>query len=158
MIYLRTFLRTCNGKRLVEPALTHRIRGKKRPGDRDVQGRVGIPCSSTDMEAEPQALGMLFPTTSSSGKESSCFEIEINLPESKRALKKFYQDPEAFVVSMMKRKQVEVRERFLKRDEKEQFAAAKAKEVRSYIRAQCFESVPADRRPDPHVQWECAEC
>ena len=147
-----------------EPTLSHRIRGKKRPGEPPSTERASIPRARTDMDADFLETTAAY-SSSSTCTASPCFEIEINLPESKRGLKRFYQDPEAFVVSQMKRKQVEVRERFLSPEEKEQFKAAKSKEVRSYIRAQCFETVPPDKRPDPQhavgmrwvLTWKSAE-
>ena len=66
------------------------------------------------------------------------FEIEIEL-----------RDPEAYMVSQMKKRQVEVRERNLSPEEKAQFREAKMKDVRSFLRAQCFEVVPKHLQPDP---------
>ena len=72
----------------------------------------------------------------------SAVEISIDIPNSKRGLKRFIEDPVAFVVSQMKRNTVEVRERTLTDEELAQFKQAKDKEVRSYIQSHCFKVLP----------------
>ena len=124
-----------------DPPLTHRIRGKKRTVESQQEGRAAQPRRDGHEDADFHNLPE--PTSTS----IPCFEIEINLPESKRGLQKFLADPEAYMVSQMKRKQVEVRERFLSPEEREQFRQAKTKEVRSYLRAQCFELMPKAKQP-----------
>ena len=127
-----------------QPVLSHRIRGKKRPHEQPPEGRPPEPRGSDEamkavVEGSPKR----------SGVSDVCFEIEIEFPESKRGIKKFLQNPEAFVVSQLKRKQVEVHERNLSPQERAQFREAKMKEVRSFISAQCFELVPKHLQPDP---------
>ena len=125
-----------------EPVLTHRIRGKKRVGASQPSTRSTAPRKEPDDDPALQATN-----TNASSSPTPCFEIEILLPDSKRGLKKFLQNPEAYMVSQMKRKQVEVREKYLSPEEKEQFRQAKAKEVRSFLRAQCFEMAPKEKQP-----------
>lgn len=76
------------------------------------------------------------------------YEIDLHLPESKRGWNKFKADPEAYMASQLKRRQVEVREKTLTRDEALQFHKAKGTEVRNFIAAQCFkhlsDHVPAE--------------
>ena len=129
-----------------EPVLTHRIRGKKRPADSLPAGRAReVRQGAMDQEGD-----VTMPEGSNRVEVSNmCVEIELELPQSKRGIKKFLQDPEAFVVSQLKRKQVEVHERYMSPEERAQFKEAKMKEVRSFIRAQCFELVPKHLQPDP---------
>eukprot|EP00435_Cladocopium_sp_Y103_P052568 s378_g16.t1 len=74
-------------------------------------------------------------------------EITIELPDSKRGIQKFINNPEAFVVNQLRRKAVEVQERKLTRAELEQFDQAKQKEIRSFLQAQCFKVVPEHMLP-----------
>ena len=146
-----------------EPVLTHRVRGKKRASEAPGQGRASQARRDSDQAMTCQLAAE--PSQKDKLSKTPCFEIEINLPDSKRGLKKFVQDPEAYMVSQMKRRQVEVREKYLSAEEKEEFRAAKAKEVRSYIRAQCFELVPKDKQPSAQdavgmrwvLTWKSAE-
>ena len=131
-----------------QPVLTHRIRGKKRAGDPLEGGRAS--------GSRPEQMAQV--SSGDAGSQGSrvevsnlCYEVEIDFPNSKRGVQKFLRDPEAYIVAQMKRKQVEVHERYLTEGEREQFREAKLKEVRSYIRAQCFEMVPKHQQPDPSV-------
>ena len=128
-----------------QPVLSHRIRGKKRPHEQPPQGRnVGPPQMDEAMQACQEGN-----IRQSVEMSNVCVEIEIELPESKRGIKKFLQNPEAYVVSQLKRRQVEVHERHLSPEERAQFREAKMKEVRSFISAQCFEMVPKHLQPPP---------
>jgi hypothetical protein len=73
-------------------------------------------------------------------------EISIDIPNSKRGVNKFIEDPVAFVVNQMKRNTVEVRERTLTDEELAQFKLAKDKEVRSYIQSHCFKVLPLEQQ------------
>ena len=66
-------------------------------------------------------------------------EIEIEIPSSKRQLKKFLQQPEAFVAQKLKKRQVEVHEKHLTQEEALQFCKAKDTEVRNFIASECFQ-------------------
>ena len=61
-------------------------------------------------------------------------EIEFPFIEGEREIRKYLKNPEAFNVSSLKKKRVEVREKNLTRAEKELIAAAKGKEVREFIK------------------------
>ena len=128
-----------------QPSLSHRIRGK-RPGgplpETQARGSRSNPMNEEAQDPEQAQKCSKAPL-------EICFEIEIELPDSKRGLQKFMKDPEAYMVSQMKRRQVEVRERNLNPGERAQFREAKVKEVRSFVRAQCFEIVPKHLQPDP---------
>ena len=58
-----------------------------------------------------------------------------------------FQNLEAFFVGAMKRKAVEISERKLNDDEREQFRAAKAVEVKNFIAAEAFKSLPSHLQP-----------
>ena len=66
-------------------------------------------------------------------------ELQLEIPTSKRGWKKFAANPEAYVCSMMKRKQVEVNEKKLSKDDVMAFMQAKQKEVRNFVASECFE-------------------
>ena len=74
-------------------------------------------------------------------------EITVELPDSQRGIQKLIDNPEAFVVSQLRRKAVEVQERKLTRAEVELFDQAKQKEIRSFLQAQCFKVVPDHMLP-----------
>ena len=64
-------------------------------------------------------------------------EIERALPTS-RSIKKFINNPEAYVCTQLKRKQVEVREKQLTPSEALEFHKAKETEVQNFIAPGCF--------------------
>ena len=107
---------------------------RSRPADVDMDDEDLIAQNS-----QPQALA-------ADEEVLTAVEIEIEMPDSKRAIQKFIKDPEAYVVSQLRKKAVEVNEKRLTREEVEQFNLAKQKEVKSYIQSQCFKLVP------PHLQ------
>lgn len=96
-------------------------------------------------EAELQAIGQHNPVKPVE-QQCLCVEIAIDLPSSKRGIQKFLESPEAYVVSQMRRKAVEVSERNLTDEELEQFKQAKDKEVRSYIQSHCFKLLPPNQQ------------
>lgn len=79
-------------------------------------------------------------------EDMSVVQIEIPLPESNRGWKRFSGNPEAFMCSKLKRKQVEVREKNLTEKEAQAFSEAKAKEVRNFLAAECFQ-LCKDQKP-----------
>ena len=66
-------------------------------------------------------------------------EIEVDLPTSRRGINKFMANPEAYVCSQLRRRQVEVNERRLTPEEAMRFNKAKDTEVRNFIAAECFQ-------------------
>ena len=74
----------------------------------------------------------------------TAFEISIDIPTSKRGFQRYCANPEAFVVSQLKRSHVEVRERTLTDQEILEFDEAKGKEVRNYIQSHCFKVLPPE--------------
>lgn len=81
-------------------------------------------------------------------QETAAVEVEIPLPESRRALKKMCEDLEGFFVGALKRRAVEVHEKHLSEAERKQFAEAKSIEVRNFIAARAFEALPPELQPD----------
>ena len=114
------------GKRVPGP-----MRERKRPGDSLEAPREGHPQPSGESEG-PSAL--------------TAYEIEVELPDSNRSFKKFSRDAVAYVCSKIRKRAVEVRERLLSPQEKEEFKTAKDKEVNNFVAAQCFELIK-DRTP-----------
>ena len=79
--------------------------------------------------------------------ERASVEVEIEMPHTNREWQRAMGDLSCYMVGAMKRRAVEVREKTLSPEEREQFAAAKAVEVRNFIAAQAFESLPDHVRP-----------
>ena len=77
-------------------------------------------------------------------------EIEWELPTSRRGSKKFINNPESYLCTQLKRRQVEVQEKQLPPSEALEFHKAKETEVRNFIASGCFEVakdvVPDERR------------
>ena len=74
-------------------------------------------------------------------------EISLPMPESQRGRKQMTQDFEAFVVGSLKRRAIEINEKRLTPDELKQFQEAKGVEVRNFIAAKAFETLPPEQRP-----------
>lgn len=74
------------------------------------------------------------------------YKIPVDFPTSKRGMQKFMENPQAYMASQIKRRQVEVKERHLTPEEANQFAKAKDTEVRNFLAAECFQKVQ-DRTP-----------
>ena len=67
-------------------------------------------------------------------------EIEIEVPDSKRGLRKFLENPVAYFCQKLKRKQIEVHERHLNPEDRAKFDAAKQIEVKNFVAAECFKA------------------
>ena len=65
-------------------------------------------------------------------------EIERALPTTRRGIQRFINNPEAYVCTQLKRKQVEVREKQLTPSEALEFHKAKETEVKNFIASGCF--------------------
>ena len=79
--------------------------------------------------------------------EQAAVEIAIDLPTSGKEAEKFCQNAQAYLVSMLKRRAVEVSEKRLSAEDRAKFAAAKDKEVRNFISANAFEALPRELQP-----------
>ena len=76
----------------------------------------------------------------------SAIEIAINMPTSKRGIQLITEDLESYVVTAIRRRAVELSEKKMDPQTKAEFAGAKAAEVKNFIAAKAFESLP------PHLQ------
>ena len=107
-------------------------KGEKRAGD-SIQ-----PSSSTSSSRPRKTPGIEEEALFMTEESRAAFEIDLELPGSKRGWKKFSENPQAYMTSQLKRRQVEVREKTLTREEALRFHEAKQKEVRNFIAAECF--------------------
>ena len=109
-------------------------RGTKRGGDEDLL-RAGsrVPLRGVGSQES-------HPPESDTEELMTAVEIHIDIPESTRGWKKFVNNPAAYFCQKMKRKQVEVCERKLTKEEKQEFDGAKDKEVRNFVAAECFKT------------------
>ena len=73
--------------------------------------------------------------------------IEVEVPDSIRGRRSMCQGLQTFFVGAMKRKAVEVCERKLSPEQKAQFQEAKAVEVKNFIAAEAFKSLPSHLQP-----------
>ena len=80
--------------------------------------------------------------------ECPAVSIEVPLPSSKRGKKHFIHDLESYVASALRKRSVEVSERHLTTEEREQFRSAKGEEVKKFIAAQALEALPKHLQPD----------
>ena len=78
--------------------------------------------------------------------QQAAVEVEIEMPASKRGWEQAVGDLEAYFTGALKRRAVEVSERRLTADELAQFKEAKSVEVKNFLGAQAFETLP------PHLQ------
>ncbi|CAE7241426.1 RE1 [Symbiodinium sp. CCMP2592] len=74
-------------------------------------------------------------------------EVEIELPNNPKSWSRALQDLPCYMVGAMKRRAIEVREKTLSEDERAQFSAAKAAEVKNFLASQAFESLPSHLKP-----------
>ena len=84
-----------------------------------------------DQSAEIQALF-------AGNTSNAAVEIEVEMPTTKRGIRKFAQNPCAYIAQKLKTKQAEVHERQLDPDEFMKFQKAEQKEVHNFIAAECF--------------------
>ena len=74
-------------------------------------------------------------------------EVQIDLPESQRGWNEATRDFSSYFVGALKRRAVEVTERHLSSEDRARFQEAKAVEVKNFIAAEAFETLPAGLRP-----------
>ena len=67
---------------------------------------------------------------------SQVFEINFPFIEGEKNIRTYLKNPEAFVVTSLKKKRVEIRERDLNTEEKELIRQAKGKKVKQFIKEQ----------------------
>ena len=76
-------------------------------------------------------------------------EIEFPLLDHDRLLKKYLKNPEAFVVTSLKKKRVEINERTLSKEDKDLIRLAKGKEVKEFIKEHVVERLKDGEHVDP---------
>ena len=79
--------------------------------------------------------------------DQAAVEVAVDLPDSQRGWDHFCKNPQAYLVSMLKRRAVEVSEKRLSAEDRQKFAEAKQKEVRNFISANAFEALPKELQP-----------
>ena len=81
--------------------------------------------------------------------EDSAVQVELDIPESTRGRQQMCRNLEGFFVGALKRKTVEVSERKLTPEERQQFKEAKSVEVKNFIAAEAFKSLPSHLQASP---------
>ena len=79
------------------------------------------------------------------------YELEIEIPESHRQMKHFLRNPEAYIASKLKRRQVEVKEKPLTAEELIKFQQAKSNEVKNFISSECFRTAKEMCPPENEI-------
>ena len=79
--------------------------------------------------------------------EFAAVAVEIPLPEQPRKLEQACRDLPTYFIGSMKRRAVEVSEKRLTPEERELFRSAKMIEVKNFVAAQAFETLPESQRP-----------
>ena len=80
-------------------------------------------------------------------EESAAVAVEVEMPSSNRGWETALKDLSCYVSGALKRRAVEVSEKRLTPEEKQQFPEAKSVEVRNFIAAQAFEALPEHLKP-----------
>ena len=79
---------------------------------------------------------------------NAAVEIEVELPTQHRNWKKFFKNSQAFFISALKRRSIEVSERRMSAEEHEQFSGAKQVEVDKFVAAEALQALPPHLRPN----------
>ena len=81
-------------------------------------------------------------------QSTAAVEVEIPMPQTRSSSERAIDDLPAFFASSLKRRSgIEVHEKHLTGEEKEQFRAAKAVEVNNFIASRAFEAIPEHLKP-----------
>ena len=75
-------------------------------------------------------------------------QVEVDLPQTQSGWSKALQNFEGYLVSAMRRRAVEVREKHLTEEERLAFQGAKAVEVKNFVAARAFEALPENIKPN----------
>ena len=90
-------------------------------------------------------------------EEQAAVAIEISMPETDNQWNKALHNLSSFFVGALKRQAVEVSEKRLTPEERNQFKEAKGVEVRNFLAAKAFEALPAHLQPSRdqavHMRW-----
>eukprot|EP00439_Symbiodinium_sp_Y106_P029505 s2527_g3.t1 len=119
-------------------------RGARRPGPYGMQADV-----TKDSWQDKVSEEAWFTAEQSYWSDSQAgVQVEVEMPESERGWDRAVQNFEGYMVSAMRRRAVEVREKNLSEEERAQFAGAKALEVKNFVAARAFETLPPHLRPN----------
>ena len=80
---------------------------------------------------------------------TKAWEIALPILEDERQIRRFLKNPEAFVVTSIKKKRVEISLKNLNDEEREMINQAKGKEVREFIKEHVVERIAADEKIPP---------
>ncbi|CAE7847453.1 RE1 [Symbiodinium microadriaticum] len=84
-------------------------------------------------------------------QEDAAISIDIPLPQwTDPQCKEMMRDMSAFVVKQIRRRNVELSEKCLSAEEREEFQKAKGKEVNNYVSSRVFSLLPSNLKPDMH--------
>ena len=119
------------------------LRGEKREGE-EKSASSSSGSKKLKSEAEMQAFY-------AKDEHRRVWEVELPMPESRRGLQKFLQNPAAYMACQLKRRQVEVREKTLSQEEVMQFSKAKGTKVKNFIASSCFEKAQGDIPPESEI-------
>ena len=75
-------------------------------------------------------------------------QVEVEMPDTKKGWEQAVQNFEGYLVSALRRRAVEVREKTLSEEERAQFQGAKATEVKNFLAAKAFELLPPHVKPN----------
>ena len=75
-------------------------------------------------------------------------QVEVEMPDTKKGWAQAVQNFEGYLVSALRRRAVEVREKTLSEEERAQFQGAKATEVKNFLAAKAFELLPPHVKPN----------
>ncbi|CAE7378923.1 RE1, partial [Symbiodinium pilosum] len=101
--------------------------------------RRGVPPEARFVEVEDDRQSL--PT-------EHAVEVSLALPDTKKKFEQFIRDPSQFFIKSLKRKTVEVSERRMTPQERENFRGAKSVEVQKFIAAKAMEVLPPELKPD----------
>ena len=112
-------------------------------------------CAQQGMAAAPpwwnqSSIQEVFAVTESTFwmDETAAVAVEVPMPDARAGSERALRDlPSYFASSLKKRSAVEVCERHLSEEERQQFRSAKAVEVSNFIAAKAFEALPEKLRP-----------
>ncbi|CAE7768638.1 GIP, partial [Symbiodinium necroappetens] len=80
-------------------------------------------------------------------RPEAAVEVSLDLPESARSWNRAAQNLQGYFIGALKRRAVEVSEKRLSPQELQQFKEAKAIEVKNFIAAEAFQTLPPPLRP-----------
>ena len=81
-------------------------------------------------------------------QETAAVEVEIGMPETKRGWRHLGDNFESYLTSQIRKRAIEVNERYLNPEEKQKMTEAKQVEIKNFISAKALEAIPTHLQPD----------